>query len=121
MAAVAAARRAVGAEQRSAKRLVTERFELTLASKPAELGTTASASIALRSPTTTPPEAVTAARIWAGVVPGANRTTVTPKGLPAAVADPVIASAAASVARRRVGRITVEQASAAGRAFYITL
>jgi hypothetical protein len=37
------------------------------------------------------------------------------------VADPVIASAAANVARRRVGRITVQQASAAGRAFYITL
>ena len=42
---------------------------------------------------------------------GENRTTVTPKGLPAAVADPVIASAAANVARRRVGRITVLQVS----------
>ena len=38
---------------------------------------------------------------------GENRTTVTPKGLPAAVADPVSASAAANAARRRVGRITV--------------
>src|SRR4029079_4397107 len=72
----------------------------------------ASASIALRSPTTTPPAAVTAARICAGVEPGEKRTTVTPKGLPAAVADPVIASAAANVARRRVGRITVQQESA---------
>ena len=105
----------------SAKRFVTDCFELTRPSKPAELGTTASASIALRSPTTTPPEAVTAARICAGVVPWANRTTVTPKGLPAAEADPVSASAATSVARRRVGRFTVLQASAAGRAFYITL
>src|SRR4051794_3997262 len=104
----------------SAKSWVTERLERTLASKPGEPGTTASASIALRSPTTVPPEAVTAARICAGVVPGAKRTTVTPKGLPAAVADPVSASAAASVARRRVGRITLLQASARGCRSYIT-
>src|SRR3954467_2947302 len=105
----------------SAKSCVTERFVRTLASKPVEPGTTASASIALRSPITVPPEAVTAARICAGVVPCANRTTVTPKGLPVAVADPVTASAAASVARRRVGRITLLQASARGRGSYITL
>ena len=61
-------------EQPVVNRPVTERFELTLESKPAALGTTARASIALRSPTTTPPEAVTAARIWAGVVPAENRT-----------------------------------------------
>ena len=96
----------------SVKRPVTSGFEATRESKPDEAGTTASAPIALRSPTTTPPAAVTAPRICAGVEPGENRTTVTPKGLPAAVADPVIASAAANVARRRVGRITVLQVSA---------
>jgi hypothetical protein len=63
---------------------VTERFASIRASKLWERGTTASAWIALRSVTTTPPAAVTAARICAGVVSGENRTTVTPNGLPAA-------------------------------------
>src|SRR4029077_8542648 len=105
----------------SVKRPVTTGLDKTRETKAPAAATPASASTALRSPTTTPPAAVTAARICAGVEPGEKRTTVTPKGLPAAVADPVIASAAANVARRRVGRITVQQASAAGRAFYITL
>src|SRR4029078_13732762 len=72
----------------------------------------ASAPTPRRPPPTPPPAAVTHARICAGVEPGEKRSTVTPKGLPAAVADPVIASAAANVARRRVGRITVQQESA---------
>ena len=91
---------------------MTERFERTLESKPVELGHDGERVDRAQVADDDPPEAVTAARIWAGVVPGANRTTVTPKGLPAAEADPVIASAAANVARRRVGRFTVEQASA---------
>ena len=67
---------------------MTERFASIRAPKSAERGTTASVSIALRSVTTTPSAAVTAARICAGVVCGENRTTVTPKGLPAAEAEP---------------------------------
>jgi hypothetical protein len=58
--------------------------------------------------------------IWTGDVPGVNRTTVIPKGFPAAVADPEIASAAKNAARRRLGRFTVVQASAGDRCFYIT-
>src|SRR5438876_12280516 len=94
------------------KAVVTEALRVTRASKPEPLGTTAIAPIGLRSATTVAPAEVTTWRIWAGVVPGMNRTTVTPKGLPAAEADPVIASAAANVARRRLGRFTVFHLSA---------
>jgi hypothetical protein len=47
----------------SGKKVVTERFASIRALKSVERGTTASASIALRSVTTTPSAAVTAARI----------------------------------------------------------
>src|SRR5215218_865901 len=99
----------------SGKTVVTERFASIRALKLGERGTTASASIALRSVTTTPPAAVTTARICAGVVPGKKRTTVTPNGLPAAEAEPAKAHAATNAARRRPGRITVACFGAHGR------
>src|ERR671931_1994017 len=92
----------------------------TRAMKPSERGTTTSASIALKSETTTAPADVTAERISAGLVPWAKRTTVTSNGFPAAVAEPEIASAAANAARRRLGRFTVFLVSARGRRSYIT-
>src|SRR5436190_10385579 len=86
---------------------------------PSARGIAASASIALRSDTTTPPAEATAERICAGLVPWSNRTTVRLKGFPAAVAEPEIASAAANAARRRLGRFTVISSSAGGIARFI--
>jgi hypothetical protein len=104
----------------SGKKVVTERFASIRAPKSAERGTTASASIALRSVTTTPPAALTAWRICAGVVCGEKRTTVTPKGLPAAEAEPAKAHAATTAARRRASRFTVLHVSTPLRISFIT-
>src|SRR2546430_15024304 len=89
--------------------------------KPSARGITTSASIALRSDTTTAPAEPTAERICAEVVPWANRTTVRLNGFPAAVAEPENASAAANAARRRLGRFTVFFSSASGIGGFIAL
>ena len=89
----------------SVKRPVTSGFEATRETEPAEPGTTASASISAQ---------VARRRLRRLAVDcrahlrrrRARRepdTTVTPNGLPAAVADPASANAAANAARRRSG------------------
>src|SRR2546423_5545431 len=104
----------------SVKAYVTPGLPSTREMNPSERGTTTSASIALRSDTTTPPAEATAERICAGVVPWSNRTTVRLKGFPAAMAEPENASAAVNAARRRLGRFTVVFLSASGIGSFIT-